>query len=113
MASLSTLASPEHVKYAKALLAAGARLGLGIRVESVRRTRAWQASHYRLWKAGKWPYPVAKAGSSLHERGLAFDLSSDLGYPGLKRLGAIWKSWGGRWGGDFRDDDPIHFDFGP
>jgi hypothetical protein len=50
--------------------------------------------------------PAAVPGDSRHNYGLAIDLGSD----DPARLGALWKSVGGRWGGDF--GDPLHYDVG-
>lgn len=111
MASLAGLRASVRPT-ARAFLTEAARRGLAPRVESVRRSREFQARLYARWRAGKWPFPVAKPGSSLHERGLAFDLSSGLGAPGLAALGALARSYGIRWGGAFHTPDPIHFDFG-
>ena len=72
------------------------------RVTSVRRTRAEQTRLYNRWRAGLNPYPVAVPGTSAHEVGLAFDMVSDNN----AALGALWQSWGGRWGGA---TDPVHF----
>jgi len=112
VASLSGLRASVR-PIARAFLAEAARRGLAPRVESVRRSRELQKRLYARYLAGKWPYPVAKPGTSFHEKGLAFDLSSDLGTPGLQRLGALAKAFGIRWGGDFHTPDPIHFQFGP
>lgn len=40
----------------------------------------------------------------MHELGRAWDMVGDP--PELRRLGLIWRSWGGIWGGNV---DPIHF----
>jgi hypothetical protein len=50
--------------------------------------------------------PAAYPGNSLHNYGLAVDIGSDDN----ARLGALWQSVGGRWGGSF--GDPNHFDVG-
>lgn len=75
-----------------------------LQVTSVRRSRTEQL---RLWHNRKNNrYPVAPPGSSKHELGRAFDL---VGPPELlAQAGRLWESWGGRWGGRFRD--PIHFE---
>lgn len=76
----------------------------GLRVTSVRRSYTEQL---RLWNnRANNPYPVAYPGTSKHELGYAWDM---VGPPAmLARAGAIWESWGGRWGG--RVGDPIHFE---
>jgi hypothetical protein len=80
----------------------------GMSITSVYRSRTLQARLYRRRQAGLHPYPVAPPGKSLHEQGLAWDMTGDPAE--LRRLGALWKRMGGRWGGDFRD--PIHFEAG-
>lgn len=54
---------------------------------------------------------VGGAPQSRHLRGLAIDLGG-LSDADLRALGQIWKSWGGRWGGDFSTPSPRHFDAG-
>lgn len=68
----------------------------------------FQARLYARALAGGNAFPVAPPGYSAHERGLAIDLWGPL--PELRRLGALWRSWGGLWGGEV---DPIHFELGP
>lgn len=78
----------------------------GVRLSSVRRTRGVQAKLYRAYINGRSKYPAAPPGHSTHELGRAFDIVGSESQ--LRRLGAIWESWGGRWGGHF--GDPIHFE---
>lgn len=95
------------VPYARNLVSAALRLSRRAVVTSTLRTRAEQT---RLFKAAsRSKYPAARPGTSLHERGLAFDIGG-LTVSQLRRLGRLWESWGGRWGGRFRD--PIHFEAG-
>jgi len=75
-------------------------------VTSVRRSRTLQRKLYRRYLAGRSLYPGAPPGHSLHEQGRAWDMIAKPEV--LARLGAIWESWGGRWGGRF--GDPIHFE---
>lgn len=84
------------------------------KLTSARRSRSWQKKQYeacqrRARTKNPCPYPVAKPGTSLHEKGLAFDLWVPPEY--LPAVGALWESWGLTWGGRFRD--PIHFDARP
>lgn len=90
--------------YAEALFREAQRLGLQPRVTSTYRSYQEQARLYRAYQRGNHPYPVLPPGSSLHNYGLAIDLVSDDN----PRLGAIWRSWGGSWGGS---SDPIHFEW--
>lgn len=91
------------------LVAYGNYYGLGVRVTSTRRSISRQAQLYQDWIAGRSPYPAAYPGTSKHERGLAFDISTS--HPdALLVLGRIWESAGGRWGGRFSARDPIHFE---
>lgn len=81
--------------------------GPNAHVTSVRRSRKQQTLLYRRYLAGLSQFPAAPPGTSKHERGLAFDIySSDSRV--LERLGKLWESVGGTWGGRFRD--PIHFE---
>lgn len=77
--------------------------GLRPRITSTRRTRAQQVRLYRRYLAGLQPYPVARPGTSPHERGLAIDMVSRDN----ETLGRWWRSQGGRWLGP---RDPVHFD---
>lgn len=79
--------------------------GLRPRITSTRRTRAQQVRLYNRWLDGLQPYPVARPGTSRHERGLAMDLVTTDN----AALGAWWRSEGGRWVGP---KDPVHFDLG-
>jgi len=83
--------------------------GLGARVTSTRRSVAKQAYLYQEWIAGRSPYPAARPGTSKHERGLAFYIVTSSPAD-LAVLGRVWESFGGRWGGRFRDRDPVHFE---
>lgn len=78
-------------------------------VSSVKRDSKKQSDLYDAWLAGRSKYPAAPPGTSKHELGLAVDIGgmtdSQLAY-----LGQVWRSWGGRWGGTFRNRDPIHFE---
>lgn len=76
---------------------------------SGKRSAATQRKLYSDYVSGRSPYPAAAPGTSKHERGLAFDLGG-LSSSQLRALGAIWTSWGGRWGGNFRAKDEIHFE---
>ena len=71
---------------------------------SVRRSRTEQL---KLWhNRHNNPYPVAPPGTSKHELGRAFDLVGPSEV--LAAAGRVWESWGGTWGGRFKD--PIHFE---
>ncbi len=99
--------NPQLVPYAELLLQIAVYNGLSPRVTSVLRSTALQTRLYRNYLAGNSAYPVAPPGASRHELGLAFDMVvTPMDY--LEPLGQLWESWGGRWGGRFRD--PIHFD---
>lgn len=77
-----------------------------VQVSSVRRTYQEQVTLYNAYLRGESKYPAAPPGRSLHEQGRAFDV---VGHPAeLRRLGMLWESVGGRWGGRF--GDPIHFE---
>jgi hypothetical protein len=92
---------PELQPYAHYLVSLFPRL----LVTSVYRSRTAQLELYR--NRAKNPYPVAPPGLSYHEYRRAWDM---VGPPeDLARAGQIWESWGGTWGGRFRNLDPIHF----
>lgn len=95
--------------YARALYDLAQRFDLGPVITSTYRTREEQARLSTGRAAGRSRYPAARPGHSLHELGLAFDMT--VRDPSvLPVLGRVWRSWGGRWGGAF--GDPIHFDTG-
>ena len=81
--------------------------GLSVVVTSSRRSFAQQATLYASRYSN--PYPVARPGTSKHERGLAFDVAISLRqYEAW--AGAQWERLGGRWGGRFRQYDGVHFE---
>lgn len=95
--------------YATALLQAAFQLSSGVHVTSAKRSIADQRRLYAAYVAGRSKYPAAAPGSSKHETGRAFDIGG-LSSSQLAQLGALWESWGGRWGGNFRAKDEIHFE---
>lgn len=109
MADLGNL-HPGLVPWAKYLHYVGKSNDGRLVVTSARRDSAKQAELYAKWKAGKSRIPANRPGTSLHEHGLAFDMArlgmDPLTDPLLFWLGALWESWGGRWGGA---RDPVHF----
>lgn len=86
------------------------------RVTSVRRSTAKQRRLYAKFLRGETAYTVAPPGTSMHEKGIAFDLTvaphvkGKLMHDRLAQLGKLWQSIGGTWGGSFRTPDPVHFD---
>lgn len=74
-------------------------------VTRVRSSHRFQRSLYARAQLGGNPFPVAPPGYSAHQYGLAWDMVGPL--PELRRLGQLWRSWGGLWGGA---RDPIHFE---
>lgn len=100
---------PAFQPWASALYDVAVRFGLSPRVTSTYRSVAEQRILFDRYRAGLSSLPAAAPGHSLHNYGLAFDMV--VANPEAQRwLGAVWKSWGGRWGGDF--NDPVHFDTG-
>lgn len=81
--------------------------GIVIRVANGLRSTAKQAALYANRASN--PYPVAKPGTSLHERGLAVDVAVVRGGT-LAQVGAVGESLGLRWGGRFTHADPVHFE---
>ena len=109
MADLGTL-DPRLVPWAKYLYSLGKQYDGRLVVTSARRSMAKQQRLYNDYLRGISKIPAAPPGRSLHQLGLAFDLArlgkDPLGDPLLNWLGAVWASWGGRWGGE---RDPVHF----
>lgn len=100
---------PELQPWAEALYDVAVTYGGRPRVTSTFRSIREQSTLYTRYKSGASPYPAAPPGRSLHNYGHAFDIVTRD--PEFQQwLGQVWKSWGGRWGGDF--SDPIHFDSG-
>jgi peptidoglycan L-alanyl-D-glutamate endopeptidase CwlK len=95
--------------YAAALFEVAASNFPSARITSTKRGAREQRALYAAWVAGRSRYPAAAPGTSKHERGLAFDIGG-LSPRQLAQLGALWESWGGRWGGRFSHSDPIHFE---
>ncbi len=69
--------------------------GMHFTITSGKRDRAQQEALYAKYGSRR----AAKPGSSPHESGLAIDINADSGTQ--RKLGAYWKSLGGRWGGDW------------
>jgi len=109
MADLKRL-HPRLIPAARYLYAIGKYYDPLLVVTSGFRSSSKQAELYAKWRSGESAIPAAPPGGSLHEYGLAFDLArigkNPLTDPLLAWLGAVWESWGGRWGGQ---RDPVHF----
>jgi len=77
--------------------------GIRYSINSVFRSRAEQQALYNRYLQGINKYPVAKPGTSQHERGLAMDINS---FPDVNaQLGSIWQRMGGRWSAA----DKVHY----
>lgn len=106
---------------ARLLVIAAARQGITIKVTSALRTYAEQDDLYAQGRTAPGrPVTNAPAGYSNHNFGLAFDVTIfDDGHPvyespEYKTLGAIGKSMGLTWGGDWASiDDEPHFELRP
>jgi len=109
MADLRTL-RPDLVPWAKYLYSIGKYYDPLLVVTSAYRSPQKQMKLYKRWISGESEIPAAPPGRSLHEHGVAFDMArigkDPLADPLLNWLGAVWESWGGRWGGA---RDPVHF----
>ena len=109
MADLDTL-HRGLIPWAKYLYAVGKHNDGRLVVTSSFRSMAKQAELRRRWETGLSRIPANRPGHSLHNFGLAFDMArlgiDPLADPLLNWLGALWESWGGRWGGE---TDPVHF----
>ncbi len=109
MADLNTL-DPRLQPWAKYLLYVAKFNDSRFVITSARRDRAKQMTLYYDYLRGLSKIPAAPPGRSLHEHGLAFDMArigiDPLADPLLAAFGALWESWGGRWG---QQRDPVHF----
>ena len=94
---------PQLQPYAAYIVEQAGAAGLAPRITSVFRTHGQQAELYRKYQQGLTRYPVAPPGRSMHEYGLAWDMVVHR----PDAVGGVWRTWGGRWGGD---RDPVHFD---
>ena len=96
--------------YADWLVNVGRQYDSRLVVTSGRRSRSKQARLYAAWRSGKSKIPAAPPGTSLHQYGLAVDMArigvDPLNDPLLNYLGALWRHYGGTWGGA---RDPVHF----
>lgn len=81
-----------------------------LEVTSVVRGWTLQSRLFRRSQSGLHAFPVAPpdCDCATHMRGISWDMIGPL--EELQRLGRIWQSWGGIWGGAA---DPIHFQAGP
>lgn len=108
MNALSTLVA-ELRPSAEQLVQVAEANGLRPRVTSTYRTYAEQKALYEKYLAGQSSYPASPPGQGSHELGWAFDLVvQPMEY--LEPLGELWESWGGTWGGRWRNPDVIHFE---
>lgn len=95
--------------FAKALVDEAANAGLNPQVTSTFRTYAEQKALYERFLRGQSAYPASPPGEGSHEYGWAFDMVVNQ-MDTLADLGDLWESWGGRWGGNWRNPDVIHFE---
>jgi hypothetical protein len=77
--------------------------GFQVRITSGWRSYQTQIKLYNDWYRGLSPYPVARPGTSKHEKGLALDILST----NTEALVALLNSVGLAWGGP---TDPVHFE---
>lgn len=95
--------------YGNQLVLVAEQNGLRPRITSGYRTYGQQKALYEKYMAGQSRYPASPPGQGSHELGWAFDMVVDpMEY--LGELGRLWESWGGTWGGRWRNADPIHFE---
>lgn len=95
---------PEFRPYAQALLIAAGQMRIATQVTSTRRSRSKQKRLWERYQRGEHKYTVLPPGYSLHEIGLAMDVSAPKEQ--LRKLGKLWLEAGGTWGGE---KDPVHF----
>lgn len=106
-AALSALV-PEMRPWAERLVDVATRARVGGRVTSTYRSLGQQTRLYDAYLAGQSQYPVARPGTSAHEFRMAFDYAAPSKQD-QDDLGQVWESWGGVWGGRFKD--PVHFEW--
>jgi hypothetical protein len=100
--------SPAMAQLAPQLLAGAQSLDPAFRITSACRTRAAQTALYAAYLRGESVLPVAPPGRSLHELGLAVDISrgrDPYSDELLAALGQWWTSAGLGWS----PTDPVHF----
>lgn len=98
---------PEMAVRVAVLLYVLSLYGINAQISSGYRDLAYQAQLYNRWKWGeKGIYKPARF--SWHTNGRAVDIP--LSGPDLDLAVYVWKWLGGRWGGDFSNPDPVHFD---
>jgi peptidoglycan L-alanyl-D-glutamate endopeptidase CwlK len=115
--NIATL-DPATAKLAKEHLRLLAAEGLSFKVTSGTRTMAEQAKLYAQGRTTPGPIVTkAKPGSSWHNFGVAYDLTLFANgkpvweSPAYDRAGAVGKSLGLKWGGDFKSfKDRPHFE---
>ncbi|MBX3479080.1 MAG: M15 family metallopeptidase [Caulobacter sp.] len=106
---------PEAETAAAALIAAARREGVDLRLWSGYRSPEQQAALYARGRTAPGAR-VTSAKRSVHTTGLAFDVviytngKPDFDSPNYQRVGAIGKSQGLVWGGDWRTPDYPHFE---
>lgn len=98
--------------YAESFFRWSRDLGAPVVVTSARRTWQEQAHLWSLYvKRGRTGLTALPPGRSQHQRGLAWDMATPgvdpKADPWLARLGPLWRSMGGVWGGEA---DPVHFE---
>lgn len=98
---------PELQPWAQLLFDVCQQAGASPTITSTLRSPTEQRKLYDDYVAGRSKYPAAKPGTSAHEFGWAFDLSMPL-IGDEEQAGALWRGWGGKWGGE---EDRIHYEY--
>lgn len=119
MASDISLLHPDLQVKAKALISAAAAKGLPIKITQTYRTVAEQDALYAQGRTTAGSIVTANKGStysSMHQWGAAFDIARNDGTGAyntagsfFEKVGAIGKTLGLMWGGDFSKPDRPHF----
>jgi len=109
MTSAVSALDPAIQPGAIALLEEARQAGLNPQITSTRRTYGEQKRLYEKFLAGASLYPASPPGVGSHEFGWAFDMVVTP-MDSLADLGDLWESWGGTWGGNWRNPDVIHFE---
>jgi hypothetical protein len=104
LASLNPSLRAKAIAHRAAVL----RAGIPFTFTSGKRSTAQQAALYaKLSKVGK---PVARPGTSQHEKAEAYDAVGPRNAGEWRRFGELGEAQGLRWGGRFSNYDPVHFE---
>lgn len=104
------------------LLEGAARAGVPVALSDGRRDLSRQKAYWLLRQAGQWSLPAARPTTrAWHFLGRAVDVTAiidgrvtrwrDVPVDHWAKIGNVGKALGFVWGGDWRDYDPVHFEW--